>query len=246
MLADLRQDVPSGRAIAIMAPHAGYMYSGAVAGAVYSRVQTPSRIIILGPNHTGMGVPLSIMRDGVWKTPLGDMEIDSDFADGLIQEDPSLEDDSLAHRYEHAVEVQLPFLQYFSSEPIRFTPIVIGTSNRETLERLGRAIATTVKRIGSPTLIVASSDMNHYESDDITRIKDARALEPILKRDPGALYETVRRERISMCGVGPATAMLVAANELGATRSELISYATSADVSGDYDRVVGYAGVIIS
>jgi len=236
-------------AIGVIVPHAGYVYSGHVAGAVYSQVAVPPRVIILCPNHTGLGVPLSIMCRGAWQTPLGNLEIDSELADALMSANPDLEEDSEAHRREHAIEVQLPFLQHDrhgpSSDGSRFVPIAIGTSNWDALERLGKAIAETIQRIDRTTLIVASSDMNHYESDAITRVKDAWAIEPILKLDAKSLHETVRRRSISMCGAGPAAAMMVASKNLGATQSELTKYATSAEVSKDFDRVVGYAGVIV-
>jgi len=233
-------------AIGVVVPHAGFIYSGHVAGAVYSRISIPSRTIILCPNHTGYGVPLSIMRRGEWQTPLGSLEIDSELADALLMADPQLEDDREAHRSEHAVEVQLPFIQFLHKSGVKFVPIVVGVSDWSSLERLGKAIGETVARVDRSTLIMASSDMNHYESDAITRVKDAKAIDPLLKLDAMGLHDTVRRERISMCGAGPATAMIVAAKTLGATKAELVKYATSAEVSKDFDRVVGYAGVIVT
>jgi AmmeMemoRadiSam system protein B len=233
-------------AIGVIVPHAGYIYSGHVAGAIYTRVHVPSRTIILCPNHTGFGVPLSIMCSGSWQTPLGDLQIDSEMANALLASNPDLEEDSEAHRREHAIEVQLPFLQRgLHGTDTRFVPITVGVSGWEALERLGKAIAATIQRVDSTTLIIASSDMNHYESDAITRVKDAKAIEPLLKLDARGLHEVVRREKISMCGVGPATAMLVASKILGATRADLVQYATSAEVSKDFNRVVGYAGVIV-
>lgn len=240
-----RTFVPSP-AIGVIVPHAGYIYSGHVAGAIYTRVDVPSRTIILCPNHTGFGVPLSIMRRGAWQTPLGSLQIDSEMADALMTSNPDLEEDSEAHRREHAIEVQLPFLQH-SQHGIgtRFVPITVGVSGWDTLARLGKTIAETIQRVDRTTLIIASSDMNHYESDAVTRVKDARAIEPILKLDARGLHEIVRRENISMCGAGPATAMLVASKILGAIQADLVVYATSAEVSKDFDRVVGYAGVIV-
>jgi AmmeMemoRadiSam system protein B len=234
-------------AIGVVVPHAGYVYSGHVAGAIYTRVDVPSRTIILCPNHTGYGVPLSIMSKGAWRTPLGNLQIDTEMAEALMAADPDLEDDTEAHRREHAIEVQLPFLQRGQhGVGTRFVPITIGVSRWDALERLGKAIAETIQRIDRTALIIASSDMNHYESDAITRVKDAWAIEPLLKLDARGLHEVVRREKISMCGVGPATAMLVASGLLGAAQAELVKYATSAEVSKDFDRVVGYAGVIVS
>ena len=195
-----RTVIPSP-AIGIIVPHAGYIYSGHVAGAIYTRVVVPTRTIILCPNHTGFGVPLSIMNRGDWQTPLGSLQIDSEMADALMTSNPDLEEDSEAHRREHAIEVQLPFLQH--GHDTRFVPITVGVSDWDTLTRLGKTIAETVQRVDRTTLIIASSDMNHYESDAVTRVKDARAIEPILKLDARGLHEIVRRENISMCGAGP-------------------------------------------
>jgi AmmeMemoRadiSam system protein B len=234
-------------AIGVVVPHAGYIYSGHVAGAIYSRIRTPSRTIILCPNHTGFGRPLSIMQSGLWQTPLGTLQIDSELCDALMAADPELENDIEAHRFEHAIEVQLPFLQALQAvDGMRFVPIAVGVSEWKDLERLGRAIGETIRQIDPPVLIIASSDMNHYESDAVTRAKDALAIDPLLKLDARGLHETVRRKAISMCGVGPAAAMIVAAKILGATRAELVKYATSAEVSRDFSRVVGYAGVVLT
>jgi AmmeMemoRadiSam system protein B len=236
------------RALGIVVPHAGYIYSGAVAGAVYSQISLPGRSIILCPNHTGFGRPLAVMREGSWRTPLGDLQIDTEMCDALLQTDPDLEDDAAAHKYEHALEVQLPFLQHLitvEGSEHRFVPIVVGTGDFGALSGLGQAIAETIARIDPSTIVIASSDMNHYESETITRIKDSKAIDQVLKRDPKGLWQTVRQEKISMCGVGPATSMLVAANLLHADQAELVSYATSAKTSGDFERVVGYAGVIL-
>ncbi len=232
--------------IGIVVPHAGYMYSGHVAGAVYSRIVIPPRVIVLCPNHTGMGPPMSIMPKGAWETPLGDLEIDSALASALMAADNDLRDDAEAHRFEHATEVQLPFLQILADSKIRFVPITVGTGNYDALARLGQAMAKVLGQTGSSTLIVASSDMNHYEPDTITRIKDRKAIDRVLALDPRGLFDTVARENISMCGYGPTVAMLVAARLLGASKSELIKYTTSGDVSGDFDRVVGYAGMTVS
>jgi AmmeMemoRadiSam system protein B len=233
-------------AVGIVVPHAGYMYSGHVAGAVYARVNLPQRNIVLCPNHTGLGTPLSIMKSGAWQTPLGDMQIDEEMCTALMTLDAYLEDDSSAHRFEHALEVQLPFMQHIGGASVRFVPVTIGTSSLERLEELGRAIAKVIQEVDRSTMIVASSDMNHYEPDAITRVKDRKAIDQILAMDPPGLYHAVRRENISMCGYGPAVAMLTAAKLLGATRAELVKYATSGDVSLDFDHVVGYAGMIIS
>jgi AmmeMemoRadiSam system protein B len=240
------QSTPKVAAIGAVIPHAGYMYSGHVAGAVYSRIQLSARSVILCPNHTGYGPPLSIMKSGKWVTPLGAIEIDEAISAALVAADPKLQDDIAAHRYEHAIEVQLPFLQLLVGGDCRFVPITVGTADWDDLEILGNTLAHVIRSIVPEASIIASSDMNHYESDDITRVKDHKAIDEILQLDARGLYEVVRRERISMCGFGPTTSMLVAAKQLGATKAELVKYATSGDVSGDFDRVVGYAGIAVS
>jgi AmmeMemoRadiSam system protein B len=238
-------DSPS-KALGLIVPHAGYMYSGHVAGAVYSRIDLPPRSIVLCPNHTGLGPPLSIMKSGAWQTPLGQMTIDEELSEALMHADPYLLDDVEAHRNEHALEVQLPFMQYIRGESARFVPITLGTGNLLRLQMLGRAIAAVIQAIAPETLIVASSDMNHYEPDALTRVKDRKAIDQILDMNPEGLYEVVRRENISMCGYGPAVSMLTAAKILGASKAELVKYATSGDVSLGFDHVVGYAGIIVS
>jgi MEMO1 family protein len=231
-------------AIGCVAPHAGYMYSGHVAGAVYARLLVPERCIVLCPNHTGHGRPLAVMSEGSWETPLGTVPLDHELATALQRHCSWLQEDADAHRAEHAVEVQLPFLQ-LRQPSLHLVPIAVGTSRYEVLEGLGEALAAAVQSSTQPVLIVASSDMNHYEPDAPTRRKDALAIEKMLARDPLGLYEVVTQHDISMCGFGPAVAMLVAANRLGASKAELVKYATSGDISGDRDQVVGYAGVVV-
>lgn len=235
---------PKIRALGCVVPHAGYMYSGHVAGAVYRRLELPQRFVILCPNHTGMGEPLAIMSEGAWHTPLGDAVIDEELAGELKQRMPLLSEDDEAHRTEHALEVQLPFLQLLDPG-FRFVPIAVGTGNFEVLTALGIAIGNILAERRQRVLVIASSDMNHYESDSVTRVKDGRAIEQLLALDPRGLYDVVREGHISMCGYGPAVAMLTAARKLGATQAELVRYATSGDVSGDKDMVVGYAGIAV-
>jgi AmmeMemoRadiSam system protein B len=231
-------------ALGCIVPHAGYMYSGHVAGAVFSGLDIPELCLVLCPNHTGVGRALAIVSEGAWVTPLGSVAIDSAFAAALKQRCPLLQEDSTAHRSEHAIEVELPFLQ--TCQPaLRFVPIALGTGQFDVLEQLGQAIADGIAVQDEPVLIVASSDMNHYEPDAITRVKDHSAIEPILALDARALYDVVTQQHISMCGFGPAVAMLIAARKLGATSAELVKYATSGDISGDRDAVVGYAGIVI-
>jgi AmmeMemoRadiSam system protein B len=220
------------------------MYSGHVAGAVYARLSIPRRIILMCPNHTGMGHPLAVMSAGAWETPLGQVPIDSALAADLKGRFPLLGEDAEAHRAEHGAEVQLPFIQ-IRLQGCTFVPIALGTSRYELLDGLGNAIADAVLAVGEPVLIIASSDMNHYENDTITRIKDQKAIERILVMDARGLFDVVMNEDISMCGFGPTVVMLTATRRLGANDTELVRYATSGDISGDRERVVGYAGIIV-
>jgi MEMO1 family protein len=232
------------RARACMVPHAGYVYSGHVAGAVYGALELPSRFILLGPRHFPHGERLAILSEGIWRTPLGDARVDSFLAAELKKACPLLREDEIAHETEHSLEVQLPFLQRLAVN-FAFVPIVLGTDRFDAFEALGHAVAQVVRAAREPVLIVASSDMNHYESDTVTRVKDRKAIDNILRLDGRGLYDTVRRESISMCGYGPAVAMLVAAKDLGATEAELVRYATSGDINNDREEVVGYAGIIV-
>jgi MEMO1 family protein len=232
------------RALGIIAPHAGYIYSGAVAGAVYAHVEVPRKVIVLCPNHTGRGEPLAITSTGSFRTPLGDVEIDGALAEALKKGFPLLREDQAAQIREHAVEVQLPFLQTVQPK-LTMVPITVGSGQFEVLTALGVVMAKVIAECGEPVLMVASSDMNHYEGDAETRVKDALAIEQVLELKPRGLYETVRGQKISMCGYGPAVAMLTAALRMGATSAELVKYATSGDVSGDREHVVGYAGITV-
>jgi hypothetical protein len=245
----LAPDVPAPEkieaALGCVVPHAGYMYSGAVAGAVFQRLPARATYVILCPNHTGRGAPLAVMSEGEWLTPLGAVRIDGELAASLRRSCRLLMEDAKAHEDEHAIEVQIPFLQR-QVGAFTFVPIAIGVSRYAALEALGHGMAQALKSAAGPVLIVASSDMNHYEPDDVTRVKDRKAIDQILALDAAGLYEVVRKEDISMCGYGAAVAMLTAAKDLGATRAELVRYATSADASGDRSAVVGYAGMVVS
>jgi AmmeMemoRadiSam system protein B len=233
------------RAQACLVPHAGYKYSGHVAGAVYSRSEIPSRVILVGPRHFPRGAPFAILSNGAWQTPLGLAPIDRPLAEKIMRACPLLREDAVAHSGEHSLEVQLPFLQRLAPS-FAFVPIVIGSVQYAELEALGHAIAEVIVSEQEPILVVASSDMNHYESDAVTRVKDGKAIDRILALDPRALFDTVRDEDISMCGYGAAVAMLTAVRQMGATHAELVRYATSGESSGDLQEVVGYAGIIIS
>jgi AmmeMemoRadiSam system protein B len=232
------------RAIGVVSPHAGLMYSGAVAGAVYSRIEFPHTFVILSPNHTGLGSLVSIMSSGEWQLPTGSLSIDEELAKKVLADSDFIEEDTLAHSMEHSIEVQLPFILYFSTD-VEIVPITIMTGSLEACKMLGDTLAAVISETDYPVTIIASSDMSHYEEDSVARKKDRMAIDKITSLDDEGLHHTVKSESISMCGYAPVTAMLHAANKLGAKEATLIKYMTSGDVSGDYSHVVGYAGVIV-
>lgn len=227
--------------LGLLAPHAGYVYSGAVAGATYARVVVPERVVVLCPNHTGLGVMVALWPDGAWVTPLGRVPVDAELVDALLA-CPLVESDRAAHLREHALEVQLPFLQTLRPG-VRIAALCLGPLGVDEAETLGRAIAAVLRRW--PALLVASSDMSHYVPAEVARRQDRRALDRVLALDARGLHQVCRREHISMCGVVPATVMLAAARELGARSAELVRYATSGDVTGDQESVVAYAGMLV-
>jgi len=233
------------RAVALMAPHAGFMYSGRVAGETYAQVAIPHRAILLGPNHTGLGEALSIWDGGGWRLPGGVVEVDEDLCGRLKQQCPLLVSDQQAHLREHCLEVQIPFLQG-RVDPLRIVPVVIGTSRLEDLRNLGLAVARAVQETGEEVLIVISSDMTHYEPAEVAASKDRIALDRLERLDAEGLHRTVRTEKITMCGFAPSVVGLIAARELGAQSGRLVLYAHSGEVTGDYDNVVGYAGMVFS
>lgn len=233
---------PRRSAIGVVVPHAGYVYSGRVAGAVYARVAVPARVILLGPNHTGQGAGRALAPDDGWRTPLGVVPLDAALSARLATA-TGVERDAGAHQFEHALEVQLPFLQRARAD-VAIAPMVLAHLPWRACEALGREVAEAAREAGA--LLVASSDMSHYLPAATARALDARALERILALDPEGLYDVVHREEISMCGIIPATVMLVSARALGATRAELVRYAHSGEATGDHRAVVGYAGVIVS
>lgn len=228
---------------ACLVPHAGYVYSGHVAGAVFARVALPKKILILGVRHFPRGAPVAILSKGAWRTPLGDAEIDALLAETLRGACPLLQEDRVAHSGEHSLEVQLPFLQVLAPG-FTFVPVALGTLRFEDLVSVGEAVARVLAAQTEDVLLLTTSDLNHYEDDATTRRKDRKAIDQLLAMDARGLYDTCRREEISMCGLGPSVAMLTALREMGRKNAELVKYATSADVSGDYDAVVGYAGMI--
>ena len=230
---------------ACLVPHAGYVYSGRVAGGVLARIALPRKIIILGVRHYPRGEPAAILSSGAWRTPLGEAQIDEKLAEALRKASPLLREDSVAHSAEHSLEVQLPFLQVLAPE-FTFVPVVLGTVRFESLVSVGEALGRVLEASKESVLLLTTSDLNHYEDDATTRVKDRKAIDRLLALDARGLYDTCREEEISMCGLGPAVAMITALNALGAKKPELVKYATSADVSGDRSAVVGYAGMIFS
>jgi AmmeMemoRadiSam system protein B len=231
-------------AIGLISPHAGYIYSGAVAAAVVSRIKFKDTFVILGPNHTGRGKSFSIMSEGTWETPLGDVEIDSELGKRILATSSCLEEDHMAHQFEHSLEVQVPFLQYFKPD-VRIVPIVIGHASGAVYKKIGSELASAIKESKKGVIILASSDMTHYEPHETARRKDSQAIEAIVDLDEDELLRRVDEFDISMCGYAPAVSLISAAKELGAKKAELIKYQTSGDTSGDYGSVVGYAGIIV-
>ncbi|MFC1929979.1 AmmeMemoRadiSam system protein B [Chloroflexota bacterium] len=238
------EDAEKEEAIGLVSPHAGYIYSGAVAGAVISRIQFKDTFIIMGPNHTGKGQPFSIMTEGTWQTPLGKVKIDTELAKQILAASTYLQEDDGAHQYEHSLEVQLPFLQYFKPD-IKIVPIILAHGSGATYEEIGKEIARAVKELGREVVIMASSDMTHYEPHESAKKKDTQAIDAILELDEDELLKRVEELNISMCGYAPTVSLIAAAKELGAKSAELVRYQTSGDTSGDYASVVGYAGIII-
>jgi len=248
----LRQElaslIPQGegaRVLGLVAPHAGYIYSGKVAGLAYGAVRVPETVLLLGPNHTGVGAPAALAPSGEWLTPLGPVPVNSRLSKltlkhaSLVCEDPS------AHHFEHSIEVQLPFLQ-FRNPRVSIAALCLSLSDFDSISALGAGLARAIAEYGDEVLIVASSDMNHYESAQVAKEKDDLALAELARLDPEALLRVCRECRVTMCGVVPAAVMLVAAKLLGATTSRLIRYTTSGEVNGDLKRVVAYAAVTVS
>jgi len=233
-------------AIGVISPHAGYVYSGQVAGATLSSIKSRPIYIIMGPNHTGLGSPFSLSTSDSWATPLGIVKINKTLADKILKNCPEVAEDEFAHTQEHSIEVQLPILQALQDE-FTIVPIVISSGTVEQYRKIGQAIAKSIRelKLEKDVAIIASSDMTHYESQDSAKEKDFKAIDAILKLDEDALLERIAKFDISMCGYAPGAIMIVAAKALGAKKAKLIKYQTSGDASGDYSSVVGYAGIIV-
>jgi len=232
------------RVLGIVAPHAGYIYSGAIAGKVYGQIAVPSVVLIIGPNHHGVGAAAALYPEGEWLTPLGRIAVNQRLNKLLQNHIPFVELDSSAHRLEHSLEVQVPFIQHLRSDAT-MSALCLGHGDFAAVQEIGFGVAAAIREFGEDVLLVASSDMTHYESADSARRKDELALARVLAFDPEGLMTICRNEQITMCGVIPTAVMLVASRELGATQAELASYGTSGDVTGDKRQVVGYAAVSV-
>jgi MEMO1 family protein len=239
------ESVSAVEAKAVIVPHAGYEYSGRVAGETYAAVRLPRRFVILCPNHTGQGENLAIWPDGAWETPLGQVQVDSDLAAEITARVPQVSESPAAHVREHSLEVQLPFLQLLLGNDFEFVPIAVGTEDYQQLWELGQGLGNLLSEREEAVLLISTSDMNHFESAERTLAKDQLALRPILELNSRELYETVHRNRISMCGYGPTVVVMEASRVLGAKGARLVRHTHSGEVTGDNRRVVGYAGLVI-
>jgi hypothetical protein len=230
-----------------MLPHAGYIYSGPVAGYTVSQINIKAKIVLIGPNHTGYGTPFSIMTQGIWQTPLGEILIDDELATAILGSCEYLQDDELAHLYEHSLEVELPFLQYFKKD-FKIVPVVVASNNLAELKEVGKGIASVINKLNikDSVMLVASSDMTHYEPQGQAEKKDKLAIDAILELDEDKLVQRIQRFNITMCGYAPVVIMLSAVKLLGAKNAALVKYQTSGDITGDPTSVVGYAGIVIS
>ncbi|MEM0058288.1 MAG: AmmeMemoRadiSam system protein B [Candidatus Bathyarchaeia archaeon] len=237
-------EVGARRIVGLVCPHAGYMYSGPVAAHAYYNLALdgkPDVVVIFGPNHTGYGSALAIMNEGIWRTPLGDVEVDSETANQIVKESRIVDVDDIAHRYEHSIEVQLPFLQYLFGSKFKIVPICFLMQDLHSSVEVGQATAKVLA--GKNAVIIASSDMTHYEPHKVAERKDKLALQAVVEMDEAKFYSTIETHRITACGYGPIVALIAAAKALGAKEAKLLCYKTSGDVSGDYSAVVGYAAV---
>jgi len=233
--------------VGLICPHAGYMYSGPVAAHSYYHLALdgkPDLVVVFGPNHTGSGSGLAVMREGVWRTPLGDIEIDTATADTIVRESRLIDVDDVAHMREHSIEVQLPWLQYMYGSGFKFVPICFLMQDLQSSREVGMAVAKALR--DKNALVIASSDMTHYEPQKGAEKKDKAVIEAASKLDEEKVYSTVEALQVSMCGYGPAIATITAAKELGAKNGKLLCYKTSGDVVGDYSAVVGYASMMFT
>ncbi len=232
------------KAVGIVAPHAGYMYSGSVAGKVYAAITIPATVIVIGPNHTGYGARAGIISDGTFSMPGFEIEIDEELAKAIVNNTNIITEDYDSHIQEHSLEVQLPFIHYRNPSAM-LVPISVMGRNYDFASSIGSAIAKAIKETNKDVLVIASSDMTHYEADETARKKDKLAIEKLIELDAAGLLKVTAEHDISMCGVIPAAIMLTIAQKLGAENAKLIDYKTSGEVTHDYDEVVGYAGIVV-
>lgn len=244
LAAYIDKDKKKEKAIGIVSPHAGYIYSGAVAGEVFSAVELPPTAVILAPDHRGAGTAFALFPEGSWQTPLGEVEVDGELVSAIAKGSKLVEIDPDAHLFEHSAEVQVPFLQYIKPD-IKIVVTMIASISFNDLVTFGEELADCVKQTKKDVLVVASSDMTHYESHESASAKDKIAIDQILKLDERGLFDAVREYNISMCGVGPTISMLSFAKKMGAKEARLVKYMTSGQTSGDYAQVVGYAGILV-
>ena len=234
------------RIYGIISPHAGYIYSGAVAANGYYETSSMNfdRVVIIGPNHYGIGTGLATVRDGIWDTPLGQVEIDTELASRISENSGILDFDDLAHSRDHCLEVQLPFLQYIKKNQFKLVPIIMIMQDKLTASEIGESIADSTRALNA--LLIASSDFTHYEPNSAAHRKDRELIEAILSLDISIFYTTLERLNVSACGYGAIASIMTAAKALGATKGELLRYATSGDIIGDTNNVVGYASIIFT
>jgi len=230
--------------VGLVCPHAGYMFSGSVAANAYYELASdgrPDTVVIMGPNHTGYGSALAVSNEGLWRTPLGDVEVDGEIANRIVHETSIVDVDDLAHRFEHSIEVQLPFLQYLYGCEFRFVPICFQMQDLASAVEVGRALAEVLA--SKNAVVMASSDMTHYEPQENASVKDMAALKAVEAMDEKRFYSIIEKQNVTACGYGPIAALISAAKGLGATDANLLCYKTSGDTTGDYSSVVGYAAV---
>jgi AmmeMemoRadiSam system protein B len=228
----------------LVCPHAGYAFSGPVAAHAYYKLALdgkPDVVVILGPNHTGYGNPLAVMSEGFWRTPLGDVEIDTEIANKIVRESRIVDVDESAHRFEHSIEVQLPFLQYLYGSQFKIVPICFLMQDLDSVKEVGRAVSSVL--VGKNAVVIASSDMTHYEPQERALENDMMAIRTIESMNEDMFYSTVEKRGISACGYGPIAGLITAAKTMGAKEAKLLCYKTSGDVIGDYSSVVGYAAM---
>ncbi len=246
MIAEFGAKLSPQNVIGCILPHAGYIYSGQVAAQTLAKVKIKTTVVLLGPNHSGLGADFSLSPPGTWRTPLGDLEVDAKFSELLLEKSLYLKIDAAAHIDEHSLEVELPLMQYFKSN-FKIVPLAVKTNNLASLKAVGKELAGVINnnQLNDSVLLVASSDMTHYETQESAEKKDALAIQAILKLDAQELSRLVQEFNISICGVSAVVILLEAARLLGAKKGELIKYQTSGDASGDRNSVVGYAGITI-